>query len=101
MTSKIAPEKIVNAKIDPLEDILTQKFNKSVLDVKEKMFASDDDKLFLYANYKQALFGDNITTKPSIFDRVAMAKWKSWNGVLGKSKEEAMTDYIKKVGLMR
>ena len=101
MTSKIVPEKIVNAKIDSLEDILTQKFNKSALDVKEKLFVSDDDKLFLYANYKQALFGDNTTPKPSIFDRVAMAKWKSWNGVLGKSKEDAMTDYIKKVASLR
>ena len=100
MTSKIAPEKKVNAKIDLLEDVLTQKFNKSVLDVKGKMFVSDGDKLFLYANYKQALFGNNTTTKPSIFDRVAMAKWKSWLAVLGKSKEEAMNDYIKKVGLL-
>jgi len=101
MTSKIAPEKLVNGEINPLEDILTQKFNKSALDVKEKLFATDEDKLFLYANYKQALFGDNTTPKPSIFDRVAMAKWKSWSAVSGKSKEQAMTDYIKKVGLMR
>jgi len=109
MASKIVPEKRQNNEdkknieinINSPITISDEQFNKSVEEVKQKLFVSDEDKLFLYANYKQAYFGDNTTPKPSIFDRIAMAKWKSWFGVRGKTKDEAMNDYVKKVATLR
>jgi len=58
---------------------LERKFNKYIDAVKKLESISDDDKLYLYANYKQALFGNNDKEKPSILNRVEMAKWKEWN----------------------
>ncbi|KAJ7539604.1 hypothetical protein O6H91_11G101300 [Diphasiastrum complanatum] len=58
----------------------------------------DEDKLILYALYKQATIGDVNTTRPGgLFDLKGKAKWDAWNGLKGKSKEEAQQDYITKV----
>ena len=78
------------------EDKLKEKFNKYSEKVKKIENITNEDKLFLYSNYKQALNGDNTNEKPSIFNRVDMEKWKSWNSVKGKSSEDAMKDYIRK-----
>ena len=76
---------------------LERKFNKYIAAVKKIESVSDNDKLYLYANYKQALFGNNNKEKPSILDRVEMAKWKEWNSLKDISKETSMKNYIKKV----
>ena len=76
---------------------LNKKFNKYVSKVKKLESVSDEDKLYLYSQYKQAHFGDNNTDKPSLFDRIAMAKWKAWNEVNGQSKEESINKYIRKL----
>ena len=76
---------------------LERKFNKYIAAVKKLESINDDDKLYLYANYKQSLFGNNNNEKPSILDRVEMAKWKEWNSFKDISKETAMKNYIKKV----
>jgi len=76
---------------------LERKFDKYISKVKKLESVSNDDKLFLYANYKQSLFGDNNNEKPSILNRVEMEKWKVWNSVKGISKEVSMKNYIKKV----
>ena len=76
---------------------LERKFDKYISKVKKLETVSNDDKLFLYSNYKQALFGDNNNEKPSILNRVEMEKWKIWNSVKGISKEVSMKNYIKKV----
>ena len=72
-------------------------FNIYILKSKSLENISDDDKLILYANYKQSLFGNNNNVKPSIFNRVDMAKWKAWNSVKDISKEDAMKKYIQHV----
>jgi len=81
-----------------MED-LEKDFNKYTLLIKDLKIEdiNNDDKLYLYANYKQALFGNNNNEKPSIFDRIEMAKWKEWNSLKNISKETAMENYIKKV----
>jgi acyl-CoA-binding protein len=79
------------------EDKLKEKFNKYSEKVKKIENITNEDKLFLYSNYKQALNGDNTNEKPSIFNRVDMEKWKAWNSVKGKSSEDSMKDYIRKV----
>ena len=74
------------------------KFNTYIEKVKNiKTNILDEDKLILYSNYKQALFGDNLKDKPSIFNRIEMEKWKSWKLLEGVSENKAMKTYIRKV----
>jgi diazepam-binding inhibitor (GABA receptor modulating acyl-CoA-binding protein) len=80
-----------------LEDELNRKFNKYISKVKKLESVSDDDKLYLYGNYKQALFGNNTNEKPSILNRVEIEKWKIWNNLKDVLKEDAMKNYIKRV----
>jgi len=78
-------------------ELLERKFNKYIVKVKKLENISNEDKLYLYANYKQALEGNNKKDKPSIFDRISMEKWKAWNAVNDQTKETSMKNYIKKV----
>ena len=56
---------------------------------------SNDTLLNLYSLYKQANEGDVNTDPPSNpFDFVAKAKFEAWAGLKGKSKEEAMKEYV-------
>ncbi len=79
------------------KDTLQYKFDKYISKVKKLDYISDNDKLYLYANYKQALFGNNNNEKPSLLDRVSMEKWKAWNNLKDISTETAMKNYISKV----
>ena len=79
------------------ENELERKFNKYISKVKKLENVSNEDKLYLYANYKQALIGNINTEKPSILNRVEIEKWKAWSNVKDTSKEESMKNYIKKV----
>ncbi len=71
-------------------------FEKAVEDSKglrEK--PSNETLLILYSLYKQATEGDNTTDPPSNpFDFVSKAKYDAWAGVKGKTKEQAMKDYV-------
>ncbi|GJE94618.1 acyl-CoA-binding protein [Phanerochaete sordida] len=58
---------------------------------------SQDDKLFFYANYKQATVGDVNTSRPGMLDFVGKAKWDAWKKVEGTSKEAAMKAYVEKL----
>nr|ACG46576.1 acyl-CoA-binding protein [Zea mays] len=58
---------------------------------------SNENKLILYGLYKQATVGDVNTDRPGIFYQKDRAKWDAWKAVEGKSKDEAMNDYITKV----
>ncbi|CAN6461308.1 unnamed protein product [Victoria cruziana] len=58
---------------------------------------TDQDKLILYGLYKQATVGPVNTSRPGMFNLRDRAKWDAWKAVEGKSKEEAMSDYITKV----
>lgn len=56
---------------------------------------SNETLLILYSLYKQATEGDNNTEPPSNpFDFVSRAKYEAWANVKGKTKEEAMSDYV-------
>ncbi|VDN89600.1 unnamed protein product [Brugia pahangi] len=53
-------------------------FNEAVVKVKQLKYRPTDDELLeLYGFYKQAVMGDNITSKPWI-DFKAQAKWEAW-----------------------
>lgn len=58
---------------------------------------TNENKLILYGLYKQATVGPVNTNRPGMFNMRDRAKWDAWKAVEGKSKEEAMSDYITKV----
>jgi acyl-CoA-binding protein len=55
---------------------------------------SDNDLLKIYALFKQAKEGDVAGERPGGFDFVAAAKYNAWEKLKGKSKQEAMNDYV-------
>ena len=59
---------------------------------------SNEALLQLYALYKQATQGDTNTEAPSNpFDFVGKAKYEAWSNLKGKSKEDAMKEYVELV----
>ena len=63
---------------------------------------SNDVLLQLYSLYKQAIEGDVNTDPPANpFDFVGKAKYEAWSGLKGKSKEEAMNEYIALVNKLK
>ncbi|GAA5849469.1 hypothetical protein JCM3766R1_003292 [Sporobolomyces carnicolor] len=58
-----------------------------------------DDKLLLYAVYKQATEGDITTSRPGMFDVLGRAKWDAWNKRKGLSQADAERLYVE--ALMR
>jgi len=55
---------------------------------------SNEDLLQLYSLFKQATEGDVTGDRPGGFDFKAIAKFDAWEEQKGKSKEQAMKDYI-------
>ncbi|GAA5895271.1 hypothetical protein JCM6882_006633 [Rhodosporidiobolus microsporus] len=53
-----------------------------------------DDKLSLYASYKQATEGDIKTNRPGLLDVLGRAKWDAWNKRKGLSQMEAERLYV-------
>ena len=50
--------------------------------------------LKLYALYKQSTVGDASGKRPGFTDPVGRAKYDAWEKLKGKSKEQAMQQYI-------
>ena len=50
--------------------------------------------LKIYSLYKQATEGDVEGKRPGFTDMVGRAKYDAWAAVTGKSKDEAMQEYI-------
>ena len=73
-------------------------FIKAVAESKDlKDRPSNDTLLQLYSFYKQATEGDANGEAPGMFDFVAKAKYEAWSSLKGKTKEDAMNEYIKLV----
>ena len=74
---------------------LTEQFHSAVSRSRElPSRPSNEDLLSLYALFKQATEGDVTGERPGGFDFKAIAKYDAWKEVKGKSKEDAMHDYI-------
>jgi diazepam-binding inhibitor (GABA receptor modulating acyl-CoA-binding protein) len=58
---------------------------------------TQDDQLYFYSYYKQAIVGDVNTERPGMLNFVGKAKWDAWNERKGCSKEEAYTKYVEKL----
>jgi acyl-CoA-binding protein len=78
---------------------LKEQFEKAAADSKNLPAKPDNETLLqLYSLYKQGTEGDVNTEAPSNpFDFVARAKYEAWESLKGKSKEEAMGEYVKLV----
>ena len=50
--------------------------------------------LKIYALYKQSTEGDAEGNRPGFTDMVGRAKYDAWAAVKGKSKDEAMQEYV-------
>ena len=73
----------------------TAKFEEAV--GRTKQFTkrpSNDELLQLYALYKQSTEGDVQGEKPGGFDFKAILKYQAWEVLKGKSRDEAMQEYI-------
>ncbi len=55
---------------------------------------NDDDKLRLYALFKQSTVGPNTTPKPSMLDFVGGAKWSAWAKLGSLPRAEAEAHYV-------
>jgi len=74
---------------------LQQQFESAVARSKELTQRPGNTELLnLYALYKQASEGDVTGDRPGGFDFKAIAKFDAWEALKGKSKEQAMQDYI-------
>jgi diazepam-binding inhibitor (GABA receptor modulating acyl-CoA-binding protein) len=75
---------------------LRQQFDQAVTESKDlSNRPSQGTLLQLYSLYKQANEGDIHTDPPgNPFDFVAKAKYEAWEALKGKSKDQAMTEYI-------
>ncbi len=70
-------------------------FDKAVADSKNLPEKPDNMTLLqIYALYKQASGGDVDGKRPGFTDMVGRAKWDAWNGLKGKSADEAMQEYV-------
>nr|WP_294906025.1 acyl-CoA-binding protein [uncultured Lacibacter sp.] len=82
---------------------LHQQFEEAVAESKtlsEK--PSNETLLQLYSLYKQGSEGDvNIDAPSNPFDFVAKAKYEAWEALKGKTKEEAMKEYIDLVSKLK
>jgi diazepam-binding inhibitor (GABA receptor modulator, acyl-CoA-binding protein) len=75
--------------------ITQEQFEKAVAESKQlTQRPSNDVLLQLYSLYKQATDGDAGEDTSSMFDFVAKAKYNAWASLKGKSKEEAMQQYV-------
>ncbi|XP_068715966.1 acyl-CoA-binding protein-like [Montipora foliosa] len=81
---------------------MSQEFKSAADEVKKfKTEPSDDDKLILYAYFKQVTVGDCNTDRPGMLDLKGKAKWDAWNNKKGTSKADAEAAYIAKVADLR
>ena len=71
-------------------------FEKAVTDSKDLTDRPSNDTLLqLYSLYKQATEGDvNVDPPSNPFDFVSKAKFEAWGGLKGKSKDDAMKEYV-------
>jgi diazepam-binding inhibitor (GABA receptor modulating acyl-CoA-binding protein) len=55
---------------------------------------TNEEFLEIYGLYKQATIGDNLTSRPGMFDMKGSFKWKAWKEKSGMSTEDAADQYV-------
>ncbi len=70
-------------------------FQKAVAESKQLPEKPDNQTLLkIYSLYKQATEGDVEGKRPGFTDMVGRAKYDAWAAVKGKSKDDAMQEYV-------
>ncbi|MBX3637916.1 MAG: acyl-CoA-binding protein [Rubrivivax sp.] len=70
-------------------------FEKAVAESKQLPEKPDNMTLLkIYSLYKQATEGDVEGKRPGFTDMVGRAKYDAWAAVKGKSKNDAMKEYV-------
>ncbi len=82
---------------------LKEQFEKAVIESKSLSEKPSNEVLLqLYSLYKQSTEGDVSGEAPSNpFDFVSKAKYDAWSSLRGKSKDEAMQDYVDLVNKLK
>ncbi|XP_072300381.1 acyl-CoA-binding protein [Eucyclogobius newberryi] len=81
---------------------LQAQFESAATDVKNlKAKPSDEDMLRVYSLYKQGTVGDVNIARPGMLDFTGKAKWDAWEKQKGKSKEDAMKEYVQLVNELK
>jgi acyl-CoA-binding protein len=74
---------------------LNAQFEQAVAESKSLPEKPDNMTLLkLYALYKQATSGDAGGERPGFGDMIGRAKWDAWDGLRGKSADEARQEYV-------
>jgi acyl-CoA-binding protein len=74
---------------------LQEQFEQAQSDSKNLPERPDNMTLLkIYALFKQATSGDAQGERPGMSDFVGRAKWDAWDALKGKSKEDAMQEYV-------
>jgi len=74
---------------------LKERFEAAVANSKKLTERPANDVLLkIYSLYKQATEGDITGEKPGGFDFKAIAKYRAWEKLKGKSADECMEEYI-------
>jgi len=74
---------------------LQAKFEQAVAASKKLPEKPDNATLLrLYALFKQASNGVADGERPGMGDMVGRFKWDAWNTIAGKSKDDAMQEYV-------
>jgi diazepam-binding inhibitor (GABA receptor modulating acyl-CoA-binding protein) len=78
--------------------IIDKKFNYSCVQIKRlREKPNDFELLSLYGYYKQAINGDNNTSKPSFLQIKDKKKWAAWESTKGMSCNDAKINYYNTV----
>ena len=77
-----------------LRSDLAQRFTDAQAKIKPVTGLSNDTMLELYALYKQATVGNVSGDRPGMMDLRGRAKYDAWAEAKGKSKDEAMQEYV-------
>ena len=65
---------------------------KTVMDL--KVTPADNERLKVYALFKQATVGDVNTERPGMLDFKGKSKWDAWEQQKGKACSDAEKEYI-------
>jgi diazepam-binding inhibitor (GABA receptor modulating acyl-CoA-binding protein) len=77
-------------------------FKQSTEDVMELLrIPTNEERLDVYALYKQATIGCCNTKTPMFWDVKDVAKWNAWNAKKGISRDLAKTLYIRLIGVLK
>ena len=81
---------------------MSEAFKTAAEEVKKiKGDPTNEEKLEVYAFYKQATTGDCNTSRPGFLDPTGKAKWDAWDGKKGVSKDDAEASYIEVVETLK